>query len=30
MNLISFFRLAMVALVPAAAISFGFGNALAQ
>jgi effector-binding domain-containing protein len=30
MNFISFFRLAMVALVPAAAISLGFGNALAQ
>ena len=30
MNRCRFFRHAMVALVPAAAISFGFGNALAQ
>jgi effector-binding domain-containing protein len=30
MNFASFFRLAMVALVPAAAISLGLGNALAQ
>src|ERR1700730_17961831 len=30
MNFISSFRLAMIALVPAAAISFGVGSALAQ